>query len=1287
MKKSSRLSPALGCSLLAVATLAAETPAAASPDALIVSAGAEVVRAWQPHQRLYVKGNLGLSAGTLSALEQWLDTHATNWVVVLLESAAGERYTDAEGQSFTGIEAVNHALGKGLMSQTPFGLSVDPRTGERNACFFALFLKDRRFSYYGSDAQDRHGLGEENWIGNLDASAIAAMRNGGRIADAVKDTIQFIESRLTTRIEAEKQEVARKAAEAEATRARLQAEAEAAVQSAAASVDTLEQRTAEFTRARPGMTGDLALPDLAGFRSRLAEARRLLTSGDPAAAWQLAGELAPATAAVLRAQDQHGADAARLEELGGRHQELAQHRRADAARRALAAAADNLKTARAEHARGDSAYAGHLAATAQALQSAAEAVAFAERMARAATLSGVFAASGACAVLGLIGLALNRRRLKVRHEAEALFANVSKALREKTDALFALLDRRAAVVGVTSQDAARRYAGETLRLSQQAIQDVDQLFIMSACVDRVLADAEALLQPKSAGARLGNRFSRRRYLRVLRLLRDEPIAFRPDEGLELIVRGARTERDRLLGGVHAYQPFAMTFEALLAAFNERAARALASLDRIESSAPEVTALAEQAQRDHDAASAALAELAAPAEGPATLRLDRVATRLLPRAATELAELLKRAANDPVGAQAGHGETTKRLTSEAATLTRLTLEARREFLPALTRHAEALRAGEVNTDWVFARIEALAAEGERLGERAVEQSVAAEIARLTEDWRALLATATRAAEVNTRRREESLSLLNEARTAVAAARAEFGKALGLDPERTLREAGHDPSDALALAEAQWRDARAGLDRGDVASAENALNAVAWLTGEAQGIVAASRNVLASREESVRTLRRETARLAASLPEHQRILDEIVAGYTLEVLSLGAGDAEHPQANGTVADNPAEAQRALDDAASWLSEAERALGEARLLEAAQLWERVKAAQEIAAVRLMEIAEKRERLRKTGAANRARFAQVETQANAVLALANAAATMQPTREAIFAAQQRLEALRPAVAAADGNPFAMAEELEAVAAAFAAAADRARCDRDVFEEAQRSVRAAAAQWGQAQQAARDARSREVPRSAAAQAALQELDTLVAAARTVEAALSRPHADWNAVDAEADRICGRAAAVTATLRGEIARADAALGMLSTAAAAVRRAGGWTGGLGVLIAGSPGSEALDEARAWLQRGEYDRARSLAESARRMAEAALAAAEAELHRRQVEEHARRERERRRRQAEEAARQLRRAASWGGGLGGGVGGGGRSFGGSSWGASGSGARTSSFGSGSGARTSGW
>ena len=71
---------------------------------------------------------------------------------------------------------------------------------------------------------------------------------------------------------------------------------------------------------------------------------------------------------------------------------------------------------------------------------------------------------------------------------------------EKTTALYGLLDRRGDVFGASLEDAAQRYTGETLRLSQQSIQDVDELLIMSSCAGRVLQEAEKLLRKKGLAA-------------------------------------------------------------------------------------------------------------------------------------------------------------------------------------------------------------------------------------------------------------------------------------------------------------------------------------------------------------------------------------------------------------------------------------------------------------------------------------------------------------------------------------------------------------------------------------------------------------------------------------------------------------------------------------------------------------------------------------------------------------------------------------------------------------------
>jgi len=270
------------------------------------------------------------------------------------------------------------------------------------------------------------------------------------------------------------------------------------------------------------------------------------------------------------------------------------------------------------------------------------------------------------------------------------------------------------------------------------------------------------------------------------------------------------------------------------------------------------------------------------------------------------------------------------------------------------------------------------------------------------------------------------------------------------------------------------------------------------------------------------------------------------------------------------------------------------------------------------------------------------------------------------------------------------MAAQLEAVREHLAEIEDKARCDRDVFEEAGRSVQAARTQLTQAQAALRQLEASGLPPSPAVEEALRGLQPLPESLRAVEAVLIQPHQDWAAVDAEADRLTGQAATLAATIAGEQQRGQQAVTALSAAASAVRSAGAWTGGFGVMILGSPGSQAIEGARRALERGAYDEARAQAETARRMAEAAVAQAAAEVMRRRAAEEAARERERAARRAAEMARQARRAASGGfGGLGG-LGGGGarRGFGGgSSWGGSGSGFRSSGFGSGSGARTSGW
>ena len=1253
--------------------------------------GTAVVQAWQPHQRLYVKGDLGISPAQLAGLEQWLDTHATNWVVALLESAAGENYTDPEGQTWSGIEAVNHALGKGLMNRTDFGQSVDPRTGERNACFFALFLKDRRFSYYGSDAQDRRGLGEEQWIGNLDGPAINAMRNGGRILDAVKDTITTIEGRLTARMEAEREAAARQAAERELARTRAAAQAQADVAAARGALQQLTRRLASFPKPPSEAGGDLVRPDLAAVKADLAAAEQALAAGQATDASRFATAVRQRVDPVLEGLDRHGQATGRFEEVAARYQQQAQHPRADTASGPLREAADRLQLARREHARGDSSYEAHLAAATAALNTAQASLEAADRAAQTRRLFLGFAGSSGTLVVLLLGVFLNRRRVGPRREAQHLHEVWRQGMRDKTDGLFALLDRRATVVGTSTLDAERRYAGQTLELSRRAIQDVDELFIMSASVDRILAQAHRLLEPGTVFGKARNFFLRRAYLRALRLLKDEPIRFQPGDRVELIVRGPRTERDRLLGDLASYQPFALTFQELIESFNQRAARALAALDRIESSTLDCTRVIAASEADLDAARTQAESLAAAAVEDGLLNLETLRLQLLPATTDTLAQALRQAAADPVGALAGPAARAQQQASDARALVAAVAQVRRERFPRFQEDRQRLQTAGLAVGWIDDALETLSAAVDNIASAAREASAATAIEDFARTSQALAERLEQTVALHQRREDQTGPAVAAARARIGEARRQLGTALSLDPARTLVEQGLSPDERLAAADAQLTSARASLDRGDVPATQNALAAAEVLVREAGELIDTTLEVLERREHEVESLRTELQRLETLLPERRATLTSLAATYAPDTLLLGAGDPAHPQANGTVADNLEEAQGSLSEARARVQRAEAIFTTGRLLEAADFWSRAHADLEIAAVRLQEIDEKRARLESTETANARRLADLESRAATLDSHLATPATMRPTLARLAAARQRLPDVRSRLTVPGRNPFTLAAELDAASLEFDEVEDQARCDRDVFEEARRSLKAAFAQAQQAETVVAETAQSGLTPSPAMVAARDEVPRLAPALDALEDQLRRAHEDWTQVDAEADRLTAQAAQLTATLKGELERARSVVEAISTAATTVRSAGSWTGRWKVLIQGAPGSDALEEARRLLQRGAYDHALAQAETARRMAAAAIAEAEAEMRRREAAERARREHERALRRAAEMARQSRRSSSWGaGGLGGAFGGGSSrgGFGGrSSWGGSGSGARSSGFRSGSGARTSGW
>ncbi len=1260
--------------LVALAWAALVEPAASQP--VVVERATDILRRWEPSQHLYVKGDVGVGAAQLAELEAWLRTNATNWTVALLDHAREERFTDSAGESFAGMDAVEHALGKGLPNQTAFGSFTDARTSERNGAFFVLFLDERKFSYFGSEAQDRRGLGEDRWVGQLDRPAVAAMRSGGRILDAVKDTITSIEGQLAQRIAAERLEGERREAEARARRERDLAQAKASLETATAALRDIESRLGVFKAEFPRLTGELTHPPLFEWQADLETAASVLAGGNPSGARKLADGVQERAKGAMRALEDYRLAGPELDVLGRRLEQAGGEPYASSAKDELGAGLQALAEARQVHERGDAGYPDRLDAARRGVNAAEAAIGEAARaaqMRRRVVTAG--AGAGGFSVLAL-GILLNRLRRGRRREALELVEAWTKALDEKTLALFNLLDRTYVVVGSSAEEARHRFAGTTLASSQQIIRDVDELTIMSSCASRILTDAKALALPKAMPPRVVNLFLGARFDAAIRRLRDEPITFRPEEGLELVMRGVKTERDRLLGSLDSYQPFQFSFNELIAAFNQRAERALSGLTQVESALASVGGKLEGAEERIKAVKGLEARIRA-VDGDAVFRVAPVFNELLPAAARTLSEAAQVSIRDAVGALGNQAVRAERQAEDALALAQLAVEFRQTHGPRLRGAEEQLLSAGLQTAWLPAAVADLSDRADQVALGAVEVSAAEAIAELRADVSALAERVGQIVRLDRARRETGQRSISDAQAAVAAARADLARELGKMPGEMLRELDLDPSEHIGRAEDQLAAARAALERGAVADAQDGLAEVARLTEDAMELVEATRQAFVAHDGELAARRAETGRLEDQLPGHEAVLVDLAAGYAPSVFMLGQGDPTHPNANGTARDNLDEARAHLAACRELTEQSVVAFSEAQILKSADLLRQAAARQEQTVFRLQEIREKEQRIRGTETANDAQVEQLTQRVQGVEAGVRDVRTMRPTVAAFESARQQLDEAVRLRSVTPRDPFAVSAALTAVEEVLDQVADQARCDQESHAAARRSLEAAAAELEVARRLRGEAARDPVPDSPAIVEAGSALEALSGSLAGLDARLGEAHGDWLALDAEANGVAQEAGRLAATLRGELEAAERAIAALNAAAARVRAAGAWAGGLGVLIRGAPGSPDLEQARRILETGNYREARHLAEAARRAAELAIAQAEAERQRRRQAEEERRAHERRARQAAEWAR---RSTFGSGGLGG-----------ASRGRSGfligSGASRSTFQSGSGVGRSGW
>ncbi len=1014
---------------------------------------------------------------------------------------------------------------------------------------------------------------------------------------------------------------------------------QSAIAAARTDIDSLENASASFLKSHPKATGDLARPDVRAMREKLSSAESAL-SANPSGAKSAAEAAASEARRVQTALNEHAAGADQIAASEGILAQLESRERAGAAATDLVTAKQALREAREAHGLGASVWASQLqsakSALANAERSISDADAAASRNALLAMLLWILLGLG---TLGT-GLFLNwRARLKAA-EAQTLYDAWETGLHEKSNANIDRLLEKVSLYAAVSGSTKRSYTGQSAQIAAQVRSDSGQATLLLAKAREIHGRAQALLHPAiGTPGWLLNVFWTSRSVEAIRLLQDEPVTFKPAESEALF--GARKNwRDDLFGDIKSYKPFQKSFNEVIAEFNKNAAAALASIERLEfavtQSGKVIDGVAADLRRSAERGSAAAA-------ADALFAVPSLLAKTIPAGETLVAKARSSVKTDPVSAIYGEAEQAKRVAADAKSLLDLIENARAHALAASTAAEEALRGRGIAAAWIGSAAQSLSEKAETAAAAAEQSPIAAQLQSLSAGLEDLGARAGRAADIARKVDEIVARLVGAAEAAIVAARTEVGRALGLNAERVLRENASDPSDYVAKARSLAVAAKTKLAAGELDAAEDAGAAAAKSADEAAAIAAASLQSLREQERTLAERRAETSRLDGLMPERRAILDGIERQFDGSVMALTSGDSSHPNANGTVADNIDEAEAAIAAAKAKADKSAQAYRAGGLLEAASLLSQALAHQQIADIRLSEIAEKRARLDAALAANAKTLGALEAKFSAWTAeIPNDPRSMNATLTAYDRAGKALQAARSSVEAAKGDPFKAAQELASVSAALDQVWVQVRNDRDAYAEVDRSLKAARTQLDSATRLASNAKGDNVTDSPAIASAYRDISALekdyAAAAQSARIA----HGDWPALDHEADRITNEAAHTAAALQGELAAAAKATEAISNASSKVREATNWTGSYGVSIPGSPGSGSVDSARGALNRGDYQGAIRHAEGAYSAAVAAIQIAAAEMARRRRAEEEERERQeaaRRERQRQEDDRRRR------------------------------------------------
>jgi len=1166
----------------------------------------KVIQKWSPNQHLYVQGNLGLSDSQLMKLESWIRQNGPHWTIILMEDASRQRYINQEGRIETNMDAVELSVSD-LMELGSFTSQVHPVSGEQDGAVFILFLKQRKFSYRSSDAQNRRGLGQDRWIGKLDRSAFRAMRGGGRILDAVRDTVTSINNPLSRAIVAEQKVAEQKRLQ----RQRKVSEMLARLKEVENKIGRIQSSAATVKQAHPNSTADMTQPDIASITKQVSEIRTNLKQENASL-----GKIQKTTNQADNASDdwinlyrEYEGFEISEKQLQQRKEQL--EKDTGALHSELGAAFSDvdkmLADARTAYENADSKFQNHLNSATYALKDAT---------AQLQTLRAEVAQKKA-------------RRTFIRRA----IASIGSVFALLFAGLFFWLNRKG-------------YQGKTKELSTKALDDIDQILVMSSSVDKVIDEAKQKIEPTSIFSKITNWWSSENFNEGFEILENKPIEFDENEGIAIVRQhdAANDSPDTIATGP---QKVSLSFTELFKIFRERSISANETIGQVETGWTQIVSTNKDLQSAIDKASLHEQKARDATEADGLFHVPQLFDELLKSAQADQDEAEVIGKTDPISAIQGPATTGLRKAANADELARQLFDARETLIPSIRKDAKQLDDRQREIDWVDAALDDFTDRAQQLAKDALGTDVSDGINQWQMSFEKFTAAVGDAVQLHDQSVNEIRPAIETELKNVEAAKQTIARRLNLPTESVLAERNRDVVKILRTAGEHNAACLTSLDRGDPQAAKLSVAESQHWIDEAQAIAARSLDVLDSLLPEVQSLETRVDSAGSRLSKTQQLLTDLQDGFAKSALTvegarwgINRSDSENESDDSMDSSVPSisaadlfllakrHTEKSQDDAAS----AREHYGDGRLLAAdeslsfgqqqIECSEHNQALIEDLSVQLRQMVEDNAgnmdllQKRFEGVGQQMQQHHVTTQTHALL---------EQKHENFSNLRRSIES-----ESVRRDPFSEAAEIAAMDGAFEKLLSQMEADREMFDESSRSVKSLVQAIQQSDSAVTRSQRDQIPDSRKVRQSIQNLKEADRYAAELKSRLQTPHQDWRSIDHDADKMLVNVTNALASLQDELGAAQRAASEIQVISSSYQQAANWSGSFGIRANPSAARSTLDQARSLLSRGDYQGAMLYARQAKQSIQNAIAVAETEVMRRQAAE--RRAAEQRRRAAQ-------------------------------------------------------